>query len=799
MTDQADIHYFVSYFSFCVFRVTPCLISKCRVLDVERASRYVSRDKTFFVIYCARFSSATNFLGGFRTNAAFCVSAAATQTIMTYPSTPHLVLNSVAKSAFATPVFAARSGVFALAAAMVLTSSAQAAPASKAAPAVKAAPTTSTRSYKKTLQKNTRLAQGTIAGTSETNTPAAVPNEPENPNRLEVPVGPEDGDATATPTPVIGTPAPEATRIPAPSVTTSPSTSLLAEEPIPTDLENRAIASVRVVGNRVVPSETILGQVVGTKTGGTLSSTQVEADKRRIDSLGFFAGVQQQVTPNLDDLDKVDVAFIVIENRAITAFEFQGNSARVKNEDLQGVLESKVGTVLNRNTINRDVEKLQGLYSDKGLAALVTESRQDADGKVIFVLQEAKVSKVALLGLKKTKEALLRSQIRTRPGDTFDQIAIRADLNRLFDTGFFEDLSYRIADDPTTPGTVIVNITVKEKRTGQFGVGLGFDNRSRITGFVSLADTNFRGSGKRLSSSVELGAQRTFEVGYGDSYAGKNHNSSYDYSLYNRLIYREPRSVSAIIGSPTTFQYQEKRSGLRYSSVKPLNKNRDTSLILGFRAENARLFQVSNQNLIPVDLPQTSSGSVVAASVGYISDKRDLRLDPSRGFRRQITLEQALPVGSSSRFTKLDIDVRRYFPLIGPPKNFAKGEIPLPRLVLASRLAYGKSFGSLPPFEQYFVGGTDTVRGYLSDEQFGDNQFYSNLELRLRLNKQFTPVLFFDAGKAYGGPFSSSATDELLYSVGVGIRVKTPLGPVRFDIANGRRGAKTHFGIGSTF
>jgi outer membrane protein insertion porin family len=430
---------------------------------------------------------------------------------------------------------------------------------------------------------------------------------------------------------------------------------------------------------------------------------------------------------------------------------------------------------------------------------LVTESRQDADGKVIFVVQEAKVSRVEILGLKKTKEALVRSQIRTRPGDVFDQIAIRGDLNRLFDTGFFEDLSYRIADDTTTPGTVIVNITVKEKRTGQFGVGVGFDNRSKITGFVSLADTNFRGSGKRISGSIELGAQRTFEVGYGDSYAGANRNSSYDISVFNRQIFREPRSVSAIIDAPTTFEYREQRTGLRANYIKPRNQNRDTSLIFGFRAENARLFQVSNEDLNPVDLPQNSSGSVVAASLGYISDKRDLRLDPSRGSRRQITIEQALPVGSSSRFTKIDIDVRRYFPLIGPPKNVTKGEIPLPRLVLASRLAYGKSFGNLPPFEQYFVGGTDTVRGYESDEQFGDNQFYSNLELRFRVNRQFTPVLFVDAGKAYGGQFSSSETDELLYAVGVGIRVKTPIGAVRFDIANGRRGSKTHFGIGSTF
>jgi outer membrane protein insertion porin family len=120
-----------------------------------------------------------------------------------------------------------------------------------------------------------------------------------------------------------------------------------------------------------------------------------------------------------------------------------------------------------------------------------------------------------------------------------------------------------------------------------------------------------------------------------------------------------------------------------------------------------------------------------------------------------------------------------------------------PKVVFASRFVLGAALNQLPPFEQYYVGGSDTVRGYDSDAEFGDNQIYGNLELRYRFNRQFQIVGFVDAGQAYGGNFSSGGST--LYSAGGGVRVQTPLGPIRLDIGVGKDGAKTHFGIGSTF
>ncbi|HEX8235437.1 MAG TPA: BamA/TamA family outer membrane protein [Abditibacteriaceae bacterium] len=675
-----------------------------------------------------------------------------------------------------------------------------------------ASPTAQRELNERLLDNRLLLAQ------EQTNQPAAAPEDPAQPPALIVPVTP-DNSTPATPNPPAdnnantGTAGGNATTPTVPPVGSTPVTPETPTTPESGAIgsvaaaEGRPIADVRVVGNRVVPTETVLLQATGTRPGAAFSSRQIELDRQRIDALGFFASVQYQVFPNLADPERIDVVFTVIENRVVTGFQFQGNT-QIKAEDLQKVLETKTGGVLNRNTINADVEKIQNLYRERGFFGLVSESRQLENGTVLYVVREAAVSRVDISGLKKTRETLVRRMIRTTRGNTFSAVQVRQDLNRIYDMGFFEDVSFRVADDPDAPGSVIVTIVVKEKRTGQLSLGAGFDNRSRITGFASIGESNFRGTGNRIGASIELGGRQSFELSFGDPFIGQK-NASFDISIFDRTSYREPRAVEKIIDPQNpddddknrSRTYEETRRGLRANFTQPFDEDRTRNFLFGVRNERAELFRIEGKDADEDGnndrLPISSTGTIFAPSIGFLRDKRDLRLDPSRGGREQFILEKSFSVlGGTTDFTKLDVDIRRYVPLIGA----AKPE-DLPRLVLAGRLVYGRSFGELPAFEQYFVGGPDTVRGYGTDVQFGDNQFYTNLELRFRFNRQFQFVGFADAGGASGGRFESAKTG-LLSSVGVGVRVRTPIGPIRLDIAQplqGGNGFKTHFAIGPTF
>ena len=556
--------------------------------------------------------------------------------------------------------------------------------------------------------------------------------------------------------------------------------------------EGLEIAQVRVVGLRVIPIDPVLQLATYIRPGAAFAARQAELDRAKIAGMGFFASVQYQVTPNIEDPKKVDIAFVVAENRVVNGFKTEGASA-LKPDEILKMVQSKTGAVLNSNTLNADIGRIHDLYKQRGYAALVTDAKQGEDGVVTLTIQEARVSRVAYSGLRKTHESLVRKLTRTKPGEPFDQKRVQLDMNRLYDTGFFDDVTFNLEDDAEKPGHLIVTIGVKEKRTGSFSLGVGFDSRSKISGFLTLSESNFQGSGKRLSGSVEVGSQRAFDISYGNPFIGPK-NASSNYSIYNRRIFREPRSVNLITGLPDTAFYEERRQGGRTDFTLPLDKDRNSSLLLGYRNEKANLF-VTDLNGTVTPLPGTSTGRISAPSIGFVSDKRDLRLDPSKGQRVSLILESAVKfLGGDNTFTKVDVDLRKYIPLKPGAK---KGD--LPKMVLAGRVVIGKSFGQLPAFEQYFVGGSDTVRGYDTDEQFGDNQVFGNLELRYRMQRKFQVVGFMDGGSSYGGTFSKSSSFKALLGFGGGIRVQTPIGPIRLDIGHGSSGIRTHFGIGSSF
>ena len=654
----------------------------------------------------------------------------------------------------------------------------------------------------------------------------ATPRET-GPQVLEVPVGPEvpiTKEPTAPPPDTSGTPTRVAPPLGAGVIDTVPDQPALIGDV--RAAEGREISDVRVVGSRVVPADTILAQV-RSQRGAAFSSRQAQNDLLRINELGFFASTQAQVVPDLSDPNKTVVTYIVTENRVITGFEFVNNTA-VKAEDITPVLTSKVGTVLNRNSVAADVTAVQKLYQDKGFAVVVRSAQQAEDGKLIFDLSEATISAINVIGLKKTRESLVRRQIRIKPGDTFDSAKMRQDLNRLYDTNFFDAVEPRVDDDPDEVGAVIVNFVFREKRTGQFQVGVGFDTRSRLSGFVTLSESNLRGSGQRGFASVEAGAQRNFELGTGNPFIGDK-NASYDVSIYRRSLFRQPRSlVQLLTGNPLTniisdtvieiagenitipanSTLQEQRTGGRINFTRPLDYDRRRTLIFGYRNEdaNARITNFNNASLTEAEREAEqanldkvnsllSSGRISALSLGFLRDSRDLRIDPSSGGRESLVVEQAFKfLGGNTNFTKVDLDLRRYLPVI-------KGQtIGAPaKLVVAGRVVLSRSVGQLPIFEQYFIGGNETVRGYNTEQQFGDNQLYGNFELRYRFQNSVTGVLFADTGTAYGGNFATSNGINLLSSFGIGVRLQTPIGPIRLDYGIGRDGGRTHFGIGPTF
>ena len=118
--------------------------------------------------------------------------------------------------------------------------------------------------------------------------------------------------------------------------------------------------------------------------------------------------------------------------------------------------------------------------------------------------------------------------------------------------------------------------------------------------------------------------------------------------------------------------------------------------------------------------------------------------------------------------------------------------------VWAMRAAYGLGYGDLTEFNQFRLGGQGSLRGYRDDQFRGDRMLLASLEYRFPLAKKFQGIIFTDWGSAWDGGMLPKGGD-IYGSIGLGVGVNTPFGPLRLDYGRGRQGGRFHFSIGSTF
>lgn len=567
------------------------------------------------------------------------------------------------------------------------------------------------------------------------------------------------------------------------------------------------IRSITVNGNKEVSTEAILA-AMRTRVGQPYVQATIDADKTTLENLGFFQAVDIRTTV-VDDTNR-DVIVQVEEWPLVKEIRVVGNKG-VSTEDIIKELAIEVGKVFNIRDRAPAAQRVEALYARRGLFARVEDINPlvDSPGTISVSIIELTVNSVAVQGNTRTKTSVMRKMIKTRAGDPFRTDRWIADLRRLIGTQWFENV--RPVENQPEPGKIDLVVDVKEARTGNFAIGAQLDPRSSLAGTLRLSDSNFRGTGQSVGFNViqgTAGGGPSVEMDYGNPFLD-DRGTALNVSLYSRLIYRFQGIGFGNNNTPTEDDiFSERRTGLALAVGRAFTD--DVSASVAVRYEGIKTSDVdtdSSTGFIQQD------GTLATLTMGLTRNRRDVDIDPSRGdwFRIEVQpgFANITAVGGElddslgrKNFLKTTAEYRFYW---SDQKPRTRNELDAPRRVLALRARYGTITGDVPFFEQFFMGGASTIRGYEEDRFWGNQSLLTTLEYRVPIQKALAISAFVDYGGAWGGygqvgEYTQSRSANFKIGYGLGVSFRSPLGPLRLDIGFDDRGkSRTHFQIATSF
>lgn len=574
----------------------------------------------------------------------------------------------------------------------------------------------------------------------------------------------------------------------------------------------RQVNEIIIAGNDHISKEAILA-IIPMKAGTPFMEENVQAAKVAVEKMGYFSAV----TAGVENVDNgVRVVFNVVENPVVKSINITGNTV-ISTDKLKGLMRTTIGGVLNTNTSQQDLLSIENYYSDQGYIAIITENAgiDPKTGVLNIPILEVRVESIQVTGNKKTKTHVVIREMQLKPGDVFNRKSLFADLQKIYDLEIFDREGaepYQLKEG-TSVGKVNVIIPVKEKKTGEVSLGVGYSSRQRLVGQAKVAETNFRGVAQTVNATWEQSGDNgsSYELGFFEPWLDKNH-TSLGLNLYNKLIYRFSSDLFG--GSGGTTDYNERRKGGSATISRPLTKATRGYFTLRDESVNTDNFSSA----------VSQKGTVGSGTFRWTNTSRDSEIDPFKGAYTSLSTEigrahteETKGVYENHIFSKYSADIRTYF-----SKGGRRKELNERRQRIAVRVMAGKVNGDVPFFEQYFMGGSETLRGYREDRFWGNNMFLASIEPRFPIAPNLDGVLFFDIGDAWGaqdifrnpnnplltgdktlkallGNLPQHTTFSPKIGYGPGIRVMTPLGQLRLDYGFGSEGSRAHFSFGHVF
>jgi outer membrane protein insertion porin family len=582
------------------------------------------------------------------------------------------------------------------------------------------------------------------------------------------------------------------------------------------------VKEIRFVGNRAISTAELKSQMVTQEgnffsfltSSGTYREDAFQRDEFVLQGMYYDRGYLyvKLGKPTIElspDRRFIYITLTVDEGEPYDVGELKisGKLLGENQEQLLKLVSIRPGDRFSRSQLQRDMTVLSDVYKDKGYAyANVSPlTSVEADKRIVNLEFEVEpgqpvtIEKVEISGNNKTRDRVIRRELKINEGDLYSSTAVRVSKARVTALGFFETVEINqrrgSGDDK-----MILDVAIKEKLTGTFQVGFGFTGGESFFGTAQLSQNNLFGYGHTASLSLQISSIRQlFQLSYLDPYVlDTRWTGSVD--LYrSQLLYSgfERQATGGSVTGGYEFGDIGRELGLG-------NLLEDFRFFLTYTLESVSV--IANGDGARLLSNQFSSGRTSSIRLSFNYDKRDNRLFPSNGHLESASAEFASSIfGSQNLFQRYRLIERRYWPL-------GYGFVFKANLSLGYIRATDPINHPVAISEKFFEGGINTIRGYLlrsisptlriasslaPDAGLFDFQVGGNKELVTNWEIEFPifegagvrGVVFYDAGNAFSEKenfFQSSQRGGtlplgLFHSAGFGVRWFSPLGPLRFE------------------
>ncbi|MDR1471744.1 MAG: BamA/TamA family outer membrane protein [Synergistaceae bacterium] len=551
------------------------------------------------------------------------------------------------------------------------------------------------------------------------------------------------------------------------------------------------ILSVSVEGNSQVVSSHILS-VVTSQAGSPLDQNRLSRDADAIFEQGFFSNADYRI---VDEIDGAHVIFMVTENPTIEDIRFFGNET-YSEEKLREICFTKPGMIFNRVFFRNDLQRIKEKYQQDGyVMARVNDVK--IEGRVVNVyIMEPRIGDIVIQGNKRTKTYVISRQLRLEKGDLFNSTKLRYTLNKLQGLGYFEDVNVGFEPGDTEDAVNLI-LTVAEAKTARIGVSVGYGTQSGFSGGLSYSDNNWRGRGESVGIGFDVGDREqywlTLEQPYMDHKVFAWRAGAYK-RMWKNLGYYDDDLFQ--------FEYDEDRVGAYVGLGRKFSARSKLSWFITTEWQNIDIDARSNANLTQIQLEEMESGKNLMVSARVTRGNMDEYSPYPKGDTESIIVEKGLDgFGGEWSYWKYWLEAKYYTPMNFLTnlfeRNFTVDDVPP---IIAARMIIGDSEGYLPWAVDYTLGGDSTLRGY-EDKRFrGGQMFLLNTELRLPVHRTASLVFFYDIGRTWDTNAGEKIDfGDMADAYGIGVRVRTPIGNLRLDFAQGDEESRVHFGFGEMF